>query len=75
MLDVRKDFAELGGRVDALTKAIEADAAARKAEAEAKVKAREKAREPVSRAAWFAIGTLVSAGALELFRWATTLHH
>lgn len=71
MLDVRKDFEALGDRVDALTKAIEADASARKAEAEAKAKG----REPVSKVAWFAIGTLTSASVLELFRWLTTLHH
>lgn len=75
MLDVRKDFEALGDRVDALTRAIEADAAARKAEAEAKIRN----REPFSRAAWIALGSLIgavtSAGALGVVHWVTTLHH
>ena len=75
MLDVRKDFEALGDRVDALTRAIEADAAARKAEAEAKARG----REPYSRAAWIAIGSLIgaltSAGALGTVHWLASLHH
>src|SRR6478609_1662247 len=57
MLDVRKDFESLGDRVDALTRAIQADADARKAEAEE----RTRRAAPFSKVAWIAIGGAVGA--------------